>query len=112
VLGNAGECGILSVCRVVLVCHCAGWLADSLADSEQVAALSRVSEQLHDECHTRQDHALRELTGLRHACGVAVTVLVLELALRRLNGQEFVRVRQAEVAFFTPFIGAVFYRRW
>jgi hypothetical protein len=43
---------------------------------------------------------------------VAVTVLVLELALRRLNGQEFVRVRQAEVAFFTPFIGAVFYRRW
>jgi hypothetical protein len=40
--------------------------------------------------------------------GVAVTVLVLELALRRLNGPEYVRVRQAEFAFFTWFIGALF----
>jgi hypothetical protein len=39
--------------------------------------------------------------------GVAVTVLVLELALRRLNGQEYARVRQAEFAFFTIFIAAV-----
>jgi quinol-cytochrome oxidoreductase complex cytochrome b subunit len=30
------------------------------------------------------------------------------LALRRLSGQEYARVRQAEFTFFTPFIGAVF----
>jgi hypothetical protein len=36
-LGNAGKCGVWSVCRVAHVCHCAGWLADRLADSEQVA---------------------------------------------------------------------------
>jgi hypothetical protein len=48
------------------------------------------------------------LLGYGMLAGVAVTVLVLELALRRLNGQEFVRVRHAEFAFFTPFIGAVF----
>ena len=48
------------------------------------------------------------LLGCGMLAGVAVTVLVLELALRRLNGQEFVHVRQAEFAFFTPFVGAVF----
>jgi hypothetical protein len=32
--GNAGECGVCSVCKVAFVCQCAGWLADSLADSE------------------------------------------------------------------------------
>jgi uncharacterized membrane protein len=48
------------------------------------------------------------LLGCGMLAGVAVTVLVLELALRRLNGQEYARVRQAEFAFFTPFIGAVF----
>jgi uncharacterized membrane protein len=47
------------------------------------------------------------LLGCGMLAGVAVTVLVLELALRRLNGQEYARVRQAEFAFFTPFIGAV-----
>jgi hypothetical protein len=34
-LGNADECGVWSVCRVANVCRCAGWLADSLADSER-----------------------------------------------------------------------------
>jgi hypothetical protein len=29
--GNAGEFGVWSVCRIAYVCHCAGWLADSLA---------------------------------------------------------------------------------
>jgi hypothetical protein len=48
------------------------------------------------------------LLGCSMLTGVAVSVLVLELALRQLNGQEFVRVRQAEFAFFTPFVGAVF----
>ena len=38
-LGNADKCGVWSVCRVADVCHCAGRLADSLADSEQPAAL-------------------------------------------------------------------------
>ena len=47
------------------------------------------------------------LLGCGMLAGVAATVLVLELALRRLNGQQYVRVRQAEFAFFTPFIGAV-----
>jgi uncharacterized membrane protein len=47
------------------------------------------------------------LLGCGMLAGVAATVLVLVLALRRLNGQQYVRVRQAEFAFFTPFIGAV-----
>jgi uncharacterized membrane protein len=47
------------------------------------------------------------LLGCGMLAGVAVTVLVLELALRRLNGQEYARVRQAEFGFFTPFIGAL-----
>ena len=47
------------------------------------------------------------LLGCGMLAGIAVTVLVLELALRRLNGQEYARVRQAEFAFFTPFIGAL-----
>ena len=38
---NGGDCGVWSVCKVAHVSHCAGLLADSLADSEQVAALSR-----------------------------------------------------------------------
>jgi hypothetical protein len=42
--GNAGEYGAWSVCRVTDVSHRAGWLAESLADSEQSAALSLVSE--------------------------------------------------------------------
>jgi uncharacterized membrane protein len=40
--------------------------------------------------------------------GVAVTVLFLELALRRVDGPEYVRVRQAEFDYFTWFIGAIF----
>jgi uncharacterized membrane protein len=47
------------------------------------------------------------LLGCGMLAGIAATVLVLELALRGLNGQQYVRVRQAEFAFFTPFIGAV-----
>ncbi|MEU6495873.1 anthrone oxygenase family protein [Streptomyces sp. NPDC049097] len=39
--------------------------------------------------------------------GVAVTVLFLELALRQLNGPAYIRVRQAEFAFLTWYIGAV-----
>lgn len=40
--------------------------------------------------------------------GVAMTVMVLELALRRLDGPSYIRVRQAEYYPFTWFIGAVF----
>ncbi|MEU4293078.1 anthrone oxygenase family protein [Kribbella sp. NPDC026596] len=40
--------------------------------------------------------------------GVALTVLVLELALRSLDGPHYVVVRQAEYEYFTWFIGAVF----
>jgi hypothetical protein len=40
--------------------------------------------------------------------GVAVTVLFLELALRRLDGPGYVRVRQAELDFFTWLVGAIF----
>jgi Domain of unknown function (DUF1772) len=40
--------------------------------------------------------------------GVALTVLFVELALRRLDGPEYVRVRQAEFDPLTWFIGAVF----
>jgi hypothetical protein len=40
--------------------------------------------------------------------GVALTVLVLELALRRLGGPAYIAVRHAEFDYFTPFIGAVF----
>jgi uncharacterized membrane protein len=40
--------------------------------------------------------------------GIAVTVLVPELALRRLPGPEYVRVRQAEFGFLTWSISAVF----
>jgi hypothetical protein len=40
--------------------------------------------------------------------GIAVTVLIVELALRRLDGPEYVRVRQAEFDFFTWFVGTVF----
>jgi Domain of unknown function (DUF1772) len=47
------------------------------------------------------------LLGCGMLAGIAAIVLVLELALRGLNGQEYVRVRQAEFAYFTPFIGAV-----
>ncbi|GAA5119277.1 DUF1772 domain-containing protein [Pseudonocardia adelaidensis] len=39
--------------------------------------------------------------------GVALTVLVLELALRRLDGPQYVAVRHAEFGWFTGFIGAV-----
>ena len=39
---NAGEWGPWSVRRIAHVCRCAGWLADSLADGEQAAALGRV----------------------------------------------------------------------
>jgi Anthrone oxygenase len=47
------------------------------------------------------------LVGCCMLAGIAGTVLVLELALRRLNGQEYAHVRQVEFVFFTPFIGAV-----
>jgi uncharacterized membrane protein len=47
------------------------------------------------------------LLGSGMLAGVAVTVLVLELALRGLSGPEYVRVRQAEYAPFTWFIGAL-----
>ena len=40
--------------------------------------------------------------------GVALTVLVLELALRRLDGPAYVAVRHAEYDYFTWFIGAIF----
>ena len=40
--------------------------------------------------------------------GVALTVLVLELALRRLPGPLYVAVRHAEFGGFTGFVGAVF----
>jgi hypothetical protein len=36
--GNADEGGVWSVCRVAYVCHRAGWLADSLADSATVSS--------------------------------------------------------------------------
>jgi uncharacterized membrane protein len=45
--------------------------------------------------------------GCGMLAGIAVTVFVLELALRGLNGQEYARVRQAGFAVFTPFIGAI-----
>ena len=48
------------------------------------------------------------LLGCGMLAGIAVTVLLLELALRRLSGPEYVRVRQAEFTVFTWFIGAVF----
>jgi hypothetical protein len=38
-LGNAGECGVGSVCRVAYVCQCAGWLAESLADMNRCPSL-------------------------------------------------------------------------
>jgi quinol-cytochrome oxidoreductase complex cytochrome b subunit len=47
------------------------------------------------------------LLGCGMLAGVAVTVLVLELALRRLNGREYASVRQAEFASFTLFVGAL-----
>jgi len=47
------------------------------------------------------------LLGCAILAGIAVTVLVLELAFRRLTGPEYVRVRQAEFAFLTWYIGAV-----
>src|SRR6187397_2383841 len=47
------------------------------------------------------------LVGCCMLAAIAGTVLVLELALRRLNGQEYAHVRQVEFVFFTPFIGAV-----
>jgi uncharacterized membrane protein len=40
--------------------------------------------------------------------GVALTVLALELALRRLDGPAYIAVRQAEYDYFTSFIGAIF----
>ncbi|MEV6945664.1 anthrone oxygenase family protein [Streptomyces sp. NPDC051172] len=47
------------------------------------------------------------LLGCGLLAGTAVTVGFLELALRRLSGPEYVRVRQAEFAVFTWFIGGV-----
>jgi uncharacterized membrane protein len=47
------------------------------------------------------------LLGSGMLAGVALTVLFLELALRDLNGPEYVRVRQAEYAPFTWFIGVL-----
>lgn len=39
--------------------------------------------------------------------GIALTVLVVELGLRRLDGPTYVRYRQAEFGFLTWFIGTV-----
>jgi hypothetical protein len=39
-LGKASERGNWSLCRVAYVCHCAGWLADSLADSDHPAGMT------------------------------------------------------------------------
>jgi hypothetical protein len=47
------------------------------------------------------------LLGCGVLAGIAVTVLVVELAFRRLTGPEYVRVRQAEFAPLTWSIGAV-----
>ena len=41
--GDAGDCGASSVHRVADVCRCAGWLADSLADSKEVGVRVVVS---------------------------------------------------------------------
>lgn len=40
--------------------------------------------------------------------GVALTVLIVELALRRLGGPEYVQVRHAEFDFFVWFVGVIF----
>jgi uncharacterized membrane protein len=48
------------------------------------------------------------MLGCAILTGVAATVLVLELALRQLDGPEYVRVRQAEYLYFTWFIGSIF----
>jgi Domain of unknown function (DUF1772) len=40
--------------------------------------------------------------------GVALTVLVVELALRRLDGPAYIAVRHAEFDYLTWFVGAVF----
>jgi uncharacterized membrane protein len=51
-------------------------------------------------------------SGTRLCCGIltgiALTVLVLELALRQLDGPDYIRVRQAEFGPFTWFIGTAF----
>jgi hypothetical protein len=53
----------------------------------------------------------RILTAARLSCGIlvgiALTVLALELASRRLGGPEYVRLRQAEYVPFTVLIGAI-----
>jgi uncharacterized membrane protein len=46
--------------------------------------------------------------GVGVLAGVALTVLVLELALRGLPGPRYVEVRHAEFGWFTWFVGAVF----
>jgi anthrone oxygenase-like protein len=48
------------------------------------------------------------LLGVAVLAGVALTVLVLELALRRLPGPQYVEVRHAEFGWFTWFVGVVF----
>ncbi|TCO51285.1 uncharacterized protein DUF1772 [Kribbella antiqua] len=48
------------------------------------------------------------LVGCAILTGVAATVLVLELALRSLDGPAYVGVRQAEFWYFNWFIGLVF----
>jgi hypothetical protein len=48
------------------------------------------------------------LLGVAVLVGVALTVLVLELALRRLPGPQYVEVRHAEFGWFTWFVGIVF----
>jgi uncharacterized membrane protein len=51
---------------------------------------------------------LASLLGGGMLAGVALTVLVLELALRRLDGPQYVEVRHAEFGWFTWFVGALF----
>jgi uncharacterized membrane protein len=48
------------------------------------------------------------LLGCAILSGIAATVLVLELALRQLDGPGYTRVRQAEFRPFSWFIGLVF----
>jgi uncharacterized membrane protein len=47
------------------------------------------------------------LLGGGMLAGIALTVLVLELALRQLDGPQYVHVRQAEFGYLTWFIGAI-----
>ena len=61
---------------------------------------------MHDEARIRTIRSASQLC-CAILVGVALTVLVLELALRRLDGPAYVAARQAEYDYFTWFIGIV-----